>query len=113
MMVISDFTDPLPQDLAGVLARRHDVMTAVMMDPIEKGFRIPARLAVRDPETGRVGYLAPGANSAVEKANAFREEQLRHWTARGADRLDLTAGHNVVPALIGFFRKRHDRMARR
>jgi uncharacterized protein (DUF58 family) len=113
LMVISDFTDPLPADLAGVLARRHDVMAAVMMDPLEQGFRAPARLAVRDPETGRVGYLSAGSNKAIEKANALREEQLRIWTNRGADRLNLTAGHNVVPPLIGFFRKRHERMARR
>src|SRR5581483_7488158 len=110
LMVISDFTDPLPPDLAGVLARRHELMAAVMMDPLEQGCRAPARLAVRDPETGRVGYLSAGSNKAIEKANALREEQLRVWTNRGADRLNLTAGHNVVPPLIGFFRKRHERM---
>src|SRR5581483_751403 len=113
LMVVSDFTDPLPQDLASVLARRHDVMAAVMTDPLEKGMRLPARVAVRDPETGKVGYLSPGSQELVSQVNAQRDDQLRAWTARGADRLDVTAGQNVVPALMQFFRKRHDRMARR
>ncbi len=113
LVLISDFTEPIPMETAAVLARRHDFITAVMEDPMERDFRLPARLAVRDPETGRVGYLSPSSNEVFRKAHEFRETQLRALTAKGADRFDLKAGENVVPVLVKFFRKRIDRMGRR
>lgn len=113
LVLISDFTEPIPMETAAVLARRHDFITAVMEDPMERDFRLPARLAVRDPETGRVGYLSPSSNEVFRKAHEFRETQLRALTAKGADRFDLKAGENVVPVLVKFFRRRIDRMGRR
>jgi hypothetical protein len=100
-------------EFAGVLARRHDFIAAVMEDPLEKDFRLPARLAVQDPETGRIGYLSPGSNKAFQKAQEFRESQLRALTAKGADRFNLKAGDDVLPPLIQFFRKRLERLGRR
>jgi uncharacterized protein (DUF58 family) len=113
LMVISDFTEPIPMETAGVLARRHDFMAAVLKDPLEKGLLLQARLAVHDPETGRFGYLPRGSSDIYQKAHQFRENQLRAMTAKGADRLDLTAGDNVIPPLIQFFRKRLERLGRR
>ena len=113
LMVVSDFTEPLPMEAAAVLARRHDLMAAVLLDPLERDFKLPARLAVYDPESGKVGYLSPGSREPFRKADQFRENQLRAWTAKGSDRLDLMAGENVVPPLIGFFRRRLERLGRR
>ncbi len=113
LVLISDFTESLPMESASVLAHRHDLVAAVLRDPIEKEFKLPARVAVRDPETGRVGLLSPRSPEAHRKAEQFREAQLRALVAKGADRLDLTAGANVVPPLMGFFRKRIERMGRR
>jgi uncharacterized protein (DUF58 family) len=113
LVVVSDFTAPLSQESAVVLARRHDLILAVMKDPLEMDFRLPARLTVRDPESGRVGYLSPSATGVIQKAHEFREGQLKALTAKGADRLDLKAGENVVPALVRFFRKRIERLGRR
>jgi len=113
LLLLSDFTDPLPLNEAGALARRHDLVAVVVKDPLETGLRLPARVAVKDPETGRVGYLGPGSQAALLRAEGFRDDQLRALTAQGADRLDLTAGDNVVPALMKFFRKRIERMGRR
>jgi len=113
LFLVSDFTDPVPLESAGVLARRNDLVTVVVQDPLEKAVKLPVRVAVRDPETGRVGYLTPGSGEALRRANEFRENQLRVLTVKGADRLDLVSGDNVVPPLIRFFRKRIERMGRR
>jgi len=113
LVVVSDFTDPLPMEPASVLAKRHDLVAAVIQDPIERDFHLPARVAVRDPETGKIGFLSPRSPEAMRKANAFREGQLRALVAKGADRLDVMAGANVVPPLMKFFRKRIERMGRR
>lgn len=113
LVLVSDFTEPLPMQTASVLARRHDFIAAVMKDPLEKDFHLPARLAVRDPETGRVGYLSPASNDVFRKAHEFRENQLKALTAKGVDHFDLKAGDNVVPVLVQFFRRRIERMGRR
>ncbi len=113
LTLISDFTEPIPLESSGVLAQRHDLIAAVLRDPLENKLKLPARIAVRDPETGRVGYLSPGSTGAFKKADEFRERQLRILTNKGADRLDLNAGENVIPPLMRFFKKRIERMGRR
>lgn len=113
VLLVSDFTDPLPPAAAGVLARRHDLVAVVMEDPLEKEFKIPARIAVRDPESGKVGFLSPRSPAAAEKAARFRAEQLRLLTGQGADKLEIQAGQNVVAPLMKFFRRRLERMGRR
>jgi uncharacterized protein (DUF58 family) len=113
LFLISDFTDAMPMESASVLAQRNDMVAVVVKDPLEKVLDLPARVAVRDPESGRVGYLTPGLDEGFRKAHEFRESQLRALTAKGADRLDLIAGDNVVPHLMRFFKKRIERMGRR
>jgi hypothetical protein len=110
---ISDFTEPIPLEEAAFLAKRHDMVVAVLKDPLETGLQLPARVAVRDPETGKVGFLSPGSLKAYQKADQFRESQLKTLTSRGVDRLNLTAGAGVVTALRGFFKTRMERMGRR
>lgn len=113
LILVSDFTEAIPPELAGSLARRHDLIAAVLHDPLEKNFKLPARVAVRDPETGKVGYLSAGSSKAFQKADEFRESQLRLLTRQGADRMDVTAGENVALALMKFFKKRIERTGRR
>ncbi len=113
LILVSDFTAPIPMDSASVLAQRHDLITAVIKDPMESSFRLPARVAVRDPESGKVGYLSQRSSHAVRVAHDFRENQLWGLTAKGADRMDIEAGENVVAALMKFFKKRIERMGRR
>ena len=113
LVLVSDFTEPIPMESAAVLARRHDMIAAVIKEPIETDLKLPARVVVRDPETGRVAYLSPGFSGAVKKANEFREAQLRALVSQGVDRLELKAGDNVVASLVRFFKKRIERMGRR
>ena len=113
LLLVSDFTETVPPELAGSLARRHDLIAAVLQDPLEKNLQLPARVAVRDPETGRVGYLSAGSVKAFKKAEEFREAQLRFLTRQGADRMDIVAGQNVALALMKFFKKRIERIGRR
>jgi uncharacterized protein (DUF58 family) len=113
LFLISDFTESIPLDTASVLARRHDLVAAVLRDPLEKQARLPARVAVRDPETGRVGFLSPGSTAAFKKAEDFRIRQLQALVSKGADLLEITAGDNIVSALLKFFRRRIERMGRR
>ncbi len=113
LVLVSDFTETVPPDLAGSLAIRHDLVAAVLQDPMEKNLKLPARVAVRDPETGKVGYLSSGSIKAFRKADEFREKQLSVLVNQGADRLDVTAGENVALALMKFFKKRIERRGRR
>ncbi|HVM33207.1 MAG TPA: DUF58 domain-containing protein [bacterium] len=113
VLLVSDFTDPLPPAAAGVLARRHDLVAAVLEDPIERQLPVAARLAVRDPEGGGVGFLSPASQEARRRAALFRDGQLRLLTGQGADKLEIEAGQNVVPVLMRFFRRRLERMGRR
>jgi uncharacterized protein (DUF58 family) len=113
LVLVSDFTEPIPVETAGVLAQRHDMVAAVVHEPIERNTLVRARVAVRDPETGRVGYLSPGSNEAFRRAEEFREKQLKVLTDKGVDRLDVLAGSNVIPPLMKFFKKRIERMGRR
>jgi len=112
LFLISDFTSPIPVIEAGVLARRHDLVGAVVRDSLEDT-GVPTRIAVRDPETGRVGYLGPQSRKAFEAAKAFREKQMGILTSRGADRLDVVSGGDVTGPLVAFFRRRLERMGRR
>jgi hypothetical protein len=89
------------------------MVAAVVHEPIERNTLVRARVAVRDPETGRVGYLSPGSNEAFRRAEEFREKQLKVLTDKGVDRLDILAGSNVIPPLMKFFKKRVERMGRR
>ncbi len=113
LILVSDFTEPIPMEAASVLAQRHDLVAAVIKDPLEVNFNLPARVAVRDPESGKVGFLSPGSAAASRKAHEFRENQLWGLTVKGADRIDVEAGENVVTALMRFFKKRIERMGRR
>jgi uncharacterized protein (DUF58 family) len=113
LFLISDFTEALPQAEAAVLAKRHDLVAAVVHDPLEEAGRLPARVAVRDPETGRVGYLGPGSKKAFDTARAFREEQLKILTRCGADRLDVSTDGDIGGSLMQFFRRRLERQGRR
>ena len=113
LFVVSDFTEAIPMESASVLAQRNDLVAAVIRDPMEQKLMPSVRLRVLDPETGRVGYLSPKSAEAFQKAEQFRESQLKLLTAKGADRMDLQAGENVVTGLMKFFRKRIERMARR
>jgi uncharacterized protein (DUF58 family) len=113
LFLISDFTDPLPPAEAAVLSKRHDLVAAMVHDPLEQASRLPARVAVRDPESGRVGYLGPGSTKAFEKAAAFREEQMKLLTHCGADRLDVSTDGDIGGDLMRFFRRRLERQGRR
>jgi uncharacterized protein (DUF58 family) len=113
LFLISDFTDPVPTAEASVLAKRHDLVAAVVHDPLEQENRLTTRVAVRDPETGRVGYLGPGSHEAFAKAKAFREAQLAMLTGRGADRLDVSTDGDIGSDLMRFFRRRLERQGRR
>jgi len=113
VFLVSDFTDPVPMEEVAVLARRHDFVAATVKDPLEELTSVPARLAVLDPESGRTAVLSSSKLSAMKRAAEAREAQLREMTSRGADRFDLTAGEDLLPLLMHFFRRRIERMGRR
>jgi uncharacterized protein (DUF58 family) len=113
LFLVSDFTDPVPMEDVAVLARRHDFVAVTVRDPLEELPDIPARLNVRDPETGGMAVLSRSSLDVMRRAVQAREDQLKEMTAKGVDRLDLTAGQDLLPLLMGFFRRRIERMARR
>ncbi len=113
LFLVSDFTDPVPMEDLAVLSRRHDLVAAVVKDPLEELTDIPARLAVRDPETGGTAVLTRSSLSVLKRAAEAREKQLMEMAAKGADRLEVMAGDDLLPHLMRFFRRRIERMGRR
>lgn len=108
VVLVSDFTEPVPLEPARGLARRHDLTAVCVRHPLEDAPPVAARLRVHDPETGRSGAWRPGGRAPREAA-AFREAQLKVLTDRGADRLDLVAGEDLRAPLRRFFQRRLDR----
>ncbi len=127
VVVISDFRDPelFPETGAsqasqlgaafGDLVSRHDVVAAVIGDPLEE--EIPAAGSIRlvDPESpGRTWLLRSGSQRARERYRAAcsqRRQHINHSLRRvGVDPVWLRTDRNPLFRLGSFF---HERAARR
>jgi uncharacterized protein (DUF58 family) len=110
---LSDFTEPIPMNLASMLGKRHDVIAISIHDPLEEITTLPSRITVQDPETGRVGYISKSNLRLLREAIATRELQLKQLTQKGIDRMDLIAGENLDPIVRRFFQNRIEKRDRR
>ncbi len=124
VFVISDFRDPelfpASRDRAvgtelGDLARRHDVVAAVVVDPREESLPDVGPIRVVDPERpGRAFLLNSGSRRVRERyraaSSAWRSRIERDLRRSGADTLWIRTDRDPLFALGRFFR---DRAARR
>jgi uncharacterized protein (DUF58 family) len=113
----SDFDDPErdPPWLRelGRLAARHDVIAVRITDPAEMELPDVGDLRVRDPETGRELWLDtsdPVLRHAYGRLVETRERTLKRvLRSSGADVLQLSTQHDIVPPLLAFVRRRKGR----
>jgi len=106
--IASDFDRAL-----SYLARRHEVVTVEVSDPLERDLPPSGLLLTRDLETGRVGWAdldSRKGRAAWRAERARRARSLGEAFARArAGRIALEVGAPVAPPLIRHFERRAHR----
>lgn len=108
----ADFTRPL-----SVTSRRHDLVAASVVDPLEQALPNIGRVSLEDAETGLLYEVNTADRStreafarAVEARRAQRLGTLRRFRV---DNIELRTDEDYLPALRAFFHQRERRIARR
>jgi uncharacterized protein (DUF58 family) len=116
IIVLSDFQDQGYERPLRALSRRHDVIPAVVSDPLEWAFPDVGLATLKDAESGQLCLVDSG--SAAFRADYSRlagetRESLR-GTFRGLslDWMEIQTDRPFVPEVIRFFRKREARRAK-
>jgi len=111
ILVLSDFFDVDYEKPFKMMAKRHDVIPIVVVDPLE-GAIINHRglFFLADIETGS-GQVVDTADTFVRKnyrrrLTASRVNRTKLFTSLGIDYIELTAGEPYIKPLIEFFQKR-------
>ncbi len=122
LLVISDFEgfDERAAEKLGRLARRHDVVAARVVDPLEREVPAAGRIWLRELESDRL--VEVDTRSGEVRAAWKREHELRtaalaeKLTRAGVDLLELTTDGNLSVALADplakYFQLRRRRQAR-
>ncbi|MCB9535494.1 MAG: DUF58 domain-containing protein [Myxococcales bacterium] len=101
--------EPLKRALLRV-GRRHDLFALQVTDPTDAALPNVGRVALEDPESGRVVELDTGrrrVREAYARAAAARADALdRRFREAGVDRVPLDAAADPVPTLRTFFARR-------
>lgn len=100
----------------GLAARRHDVIAAVLSDPLEQTWPDAGLITIRDSETG----ITHRIDTHDAHWRTLFEQQSRHLrdcrnielTRAGVERLDLTANSDCSAVLARFFQQRMKRIHR-
>lgn len=119
VFLLSDFRLPPGQSLESlrsklaVTGRHHDVITLAVNDPREDELPDVGVLRIEDAETGEVVELntsrAKVRESYHQRATARKEETRSALRSSGVDHLEVTAGEEWLPKLMGFFKQRRGR----
>lgn len=108
----ADFSRPL-----AVTSRRHDLVAASVIDPLEQTLPDIGRVSLEDAETGmlyEVNTSDRHAREAFARAvEARRASRLALLRRSRVDHIELRTDEDYLPALRAFFRLRERRIARR
>ena len=111
IFLISDLIDDSNYaNLLTIANKRHDVVVARILDPIECKMPKTANLSIEDSETGelievsgaRKGFMRRFANSA----DGFHEKNIEICQRAKVDLIDVVCGEDIVKPLVGFFKQR-------
>jgi len=113
--LISDFLASDYERALRLVARKHDVVPVVVVDPLEEELPDLGLVAFEDLETGRVSVLdtsspARGAYAARVLEARRRRESL--YGRLGLDAIELRTDRPYLPDLVRFFRARERRLHR-
>ncbi len=111
VLVISDFLcQPGWESPLWILALRHEVVAARIVDPRELEIPDVGMVTFEDPETGRQLAVDTGSRRLRERFRAAAAEQQAHLRAQiercGAGVLELTTGEELLPQLVRFLQQR-------
>ncbi len=109
-VVISDFKTPVVWKELLLLARKHDVIAAMLSDPLDAEFPSSGLVEIEDVESGAV---VVGMGSSKGFRDAYRSYGTANrlmweegFARRGIDLLRIDTGDDPALALIEFFDKR-------
>jgi uncharacterized protein (DUF58 family) len=118
VFVISDFiTDDTWQSALGKLTYRHEVVAVQLKDPRESELPAMGIITLEDPETGQQLVVDTGDRKLRENfktAALAQAESLEHeFKKSGVDRLVVSTGEPLLPALVKFLQARRLRRRHR
>ena len=110
LFLVSDwFAESFERPL-NLLARRHEIVTVEVEDPLEESLPARGLVQVRDLETGSTRMVDLGASGARREwrnARARRQRALKEALLRArADRIRVMCGSPVAPELVRHFEQR-------
>ncbi|OGV38352.1 MAG: hypothetical protein A2020_08215 [Lentisphaerae bacterium GWF2_45_14] len=116
VFLLSDLISQTPfEKELRIAARRHDLISVRILDPLELSWPLSNGLVLEDSENGTVSFF-PGSSSLSTKfesaASAYHESNVRQCRKAGVDMIDIRCGEDIVKPLVGFFRNRRSRLAR-
>ncbi len=113
--LVSDFLAKGHEKALRIVARKHDLVPVVVIDPFEEKFPALGIVDLEDPETGErltVDTSDPRIRGRFARFMAERrEERTRGFKKLQLDSVELRAGEEYGVALQRFFRARSRRMA--
>ena len=110
VFLVSDFlTDGFDRELRAA-ARRHDIISIRVREPMDETLPEAGIIQLADSETGRVTEV-DSSSRAVREAYAAHVESLdddrrRLFGEAGIDEIHVRVGEDYVPALLKFFKRR-------
>lgn len=113
VVVLSDFLTVEPATAWKGVARRHDVVAARLVDPLEERLPTSGLVGLVDAETGArrtVDFGSKRLRDAYARAAEARARDFRRWcAASGVTGLDLSTADEPISPLIRFFAGRAGR----
>lgn len=117
VFVISDFLGKGYEKSLRLLARRHDVVAARIVDPATQELPRAGLVNLRDLETGQSQWVdtshAPTRRAYAARVEGWLEAMKDRFTKAGVDQLELWPHRSVAEPIVKFFRMRELRGARR
>jgi uncharacterized protein (DUF58 family) len=116
VFLVSDFLEEGYERALSVVARRHDLVAARVVDPREEMLPPLGPIFLEDAETGEHGWLDPSLPEVREayaaRARARRETFERATSFARTDAIELRTDAPVLDPVLEFFRRRRRRGAR-
>jgi hypothetical protein len=110
VFLVSDFLAEVDQRQLRAAARRHDIISIRVREPLDEELPNAGIITIRDSESGR-------ATEIDSSSRAVREAYANHVVAQdherrltfgmvGIDEIPAMVGTDYVPALLRFFKRR-------
>ena len=114
--LVSDFLASGYESALKVAHRRHDLVSIVLRDPMERSLPAVGIAALQDAESGETILFDTTSRRAREKVadavEALWQEQRKQFKQNRIDFVELATDRDYVRPLVMFFKHRAARMAR-